>query len=160
MELFSKLGIDWRLLVMQIINFAVLLYILKRFLYKPVLDVLERRREQVKKDLETTEQIKKEFAAFEEQKAQTLTSARQEAQSLLDGALKRANEIEVKAGEDATMKAADILERAKRVISEEKEKIVEEAKKEVVGVVLLATEKLLGKKMEGKEAEEFIKKQL
>ncbi|MBI3685123.1 hypothetical protein HY250_01845 [Candidatus Azambacteria bacterium] len=44
MELFQKFGIDWRLLVMQIINFAILLFILKRYLYKPVMDMLERMR--------------------------------------------------------------------------------------------------------------------
>ena len=160
MELFSKLGIDWRLLLIQIINFGILLFVLKRYLYRPVMDMLARRREQVKKDLETTESIKEEYAAFEKQKSEEFERAKTEARAVVESASERASRIEAKAAEDAKAKSADILERAKRVISEEKDKIVDEAKREVAGVVVAATEKLLGKKLEGKEAEEFVKQSL
>ncbi len=160
MELFDKLGIDWRLLLIQIVNFGILLFVLKRYLYKPVMDMLERRREQVKKELETPESIKEEYAAFEKQKGEEFAKAKAEARAVVDSALERASQVEAKAAEDAKAKSADILLRAKKVINEEKEKIVDEAKREVAGVVVLATEKLLGKKLEGKEAEEFIKQSI
>ncbi|MBI1755045.1 F0F1 ATP synthase subunit B [Candidatus Azambacteria bacterium] len=160
MELFQKFGIDWRLLVMQIINFAILLFILKRYLYKPVMDMLERRREQVKKNFETTEQIQLEFEAFKSQKEEEFSKARLEARGIVDTALERASQIEAKAGEDAKVKSAEILARAKKVIHEEKEKIVDEAKREVAGIVIAATEKVLGKKFEGKEAEELVRQGL
>lgn len=160
MELFEKLGIDWRLFMVQIVNFGILLFILKRYLYGPVMDMLERRKAQVKKDLETTEKIKEEYAAFEMQKEEEFVKAKAEARSVVDTALERASLIEAKAAEDAKAKSADILERAKKVIQEEKNKIVDEAKREVAGVVVQAAEKLLGKNLEGKGAEEFVKQTL
>lgn len=160
MEVFHTFGIDWRLLAIQIVNFAILLYVLNRFLYKPVIDILERRREQVKKNLEATEAIQREFAAFQLQKENEFQKARVEAQHMVDAAGERVARIEAKAAEEARLKSADMLERAKKVINEEKGKIVEEAQRGVADLVMAATEKVLGKKLQGKEAEELIRQSL
>ena len=49
-ELFSKLGIDWKLLIAQIINFLVLLFVLYKFAYRPILSMLEKRTKKIEKD--------------------------------------------------------------------------------------------------------------
>ena len=50
MELLHKLGIDWRLLIAQLINFSVLLFVLYKFLYHPILNILEKRRKQIEEN--------------------------------------------------------------------------------------------------------------
>jgi len=160
MEAFHTFGIDWRLLAIQIVNFAILLYVLNRFLYKPVIDILERRREQVRKNLESTETIQREYAAFELQKQDEFKKVRTEAQHMLDQASERVARMAAKAAEDARAHAADILERAKKVIEEEKGKIVEEVKREAAGLVIAATEKVIGQKLHGAEAEALVRKSL
>ena len=58
MELLSNLGINGKLLLAQIVNFFILLYILKRFAYKPILKVLDDRKEKIEKGLRDAENAK------------------------------------------------------------------------------------------------------
>ena len=51
MEIFSKLGIDWRLLLAQVVNFLILLFVLRRFAYTPMLRFLEKRKNRIEKGL-------------------------------------------------------------------------------------------------------------
>ena len=160
MELFSKLGIDWRLLIIQIINFGILLFILKRYLYKTVLEMLEKRRERVQESVDLNEKIKKEIHDFEEQKASQMEQVKNEAKNIITLASQRAQELEARAHEEAKAKSEATLEQARKVIGEEKGKIIEEARKEIAQLVVDATGKMLEKAAQGKEGEEFIKSHL
>ena len=51
MDVFAKLGIDWKLLIAQAVNFGILFLVLRRFAYKPMLDFLENRSAQIDKGL-------------------------------------------------------------------------------------------------------------
>ena len=157
MELFEKLGIDWRLLIIQIINFGIVLFILKKFLYKPVLALLEKRREQVVENVELNEKMKKEIHEFEEQKNREMDRVKQETKQIIALASARAGELEAKAQEDANAKAGQVLDQARKLIGEEKGKIIEEARKEVAQLVVDATGKLLEETARGAKGEEFIK---
>ncbi|MEK7520396.1 MAG: F0F1 ATP synthase subunit B [Patescibacteria group bacterium] len=160
MELFENLGIDWRLILIQIVNFGILLYLLKRFLYKPVLGVLERRKKEVEDSLALAEQVKKEFHELQEQKNEELTKTKAEAQKILSVAQERAAQLAAQSEEETRRRSDEMVERARKVIHEEKEKIVSAAKAEVVDVVMAAAKAVLGKEVKGKESEEFIKRNL
>jgi len=70
MEIFNQFGINPLLLLAQVVNFAVLLFILKRFLYKPILKVLEERKKRIEESLKNAEEIEKrlvETAELEEE---------------------------------------------------------------------------------------------
>jgi F-type H+-transporting ATPase subunit b len=49
MEILNQFGLDWKLFIAQIVNFLVIAYIFKRFLYKPILDALHKRNDAIKK---------------------------------------------------------------------------------------------------------------
>ena len=57
MELLSKLGIDWKLLLAQVVNFGILLGVLTVFVYRPLLDLLDARRERIAKAMEDAGRI-------------------------------------------------------------------------------------------------------
>ena len=67
-EVCQGLGIDWNKLIAQMISFGILLYVLWRFAYKPVLDILEKRRDKVEESLKNAEKIKHEVERIEEQR--------------------------------------------------------------------------------------------
>ena len=52
MELLTKLGVDWKLLIAQIVNFTILVSVLTYFVYRPLLDLLDARRERIRKAVE------------------------------------------------------------------------------------------------------------
>ena len=61
MDILENFGVEPVLLLAQIVNFAILLFILKRFLYKPILKVLEERKNKIETSMKQSEQIQKEF---------------------------------------------------------------------------------------------------
>ena len=79
MELLGKLGIDWRLLIAQIINFLLLLVILYRLLYKPVIALLDQRSAKIEKSLQAAQQIEANLKQTESERAQKILAAKKEA---------------------------------------------------------------------------------
>ncbi|MCK4891918.1 MAG: hypothetical protein KAS78_04575, partial [Candidatus Pacebacteria bacterium] len=66
LEIFSKLGLDYKLIIAQAVNFVLLLIILQRLAYKPILKMLNDRTEKIDKSLKQAEQIKEELKKTEE----------------------------------------------------------------------------------------------
>ena len=66
MELLQKLGIDWRLLIAQLVNFSILVIILYKLLYKPVLKVLNDRKEKIEQGLKDAKSLGEELERTKE----------------------------------------------------------------------------------------------
>ena len=90
----DKLGIEPKLLLGQIVNFTIIMVVLSKFLYKPILDMLEKRKQEIAKGLELTEKMKDEEEKLMVKKQKMLEVARKEASDILDEARKQAKEEE------------------------------------------------------------------
>src|SRR5690606_10444790 len=91
-ELITNLGIDWRLLIAQIANFIILLFILKRFLYKPLLSVIDKRAKVIEDNRILSEELKDKSKHLEEERQDILSEARTQAQSIIEDSYKKAKE--------------------------------------------------------------------
>ena len=108
-------GIDWKILLGQIINFAILLYLLKRFVYKSFLSLLEQRRNKIREGIEKSEGIEERIKEIKKSREKILVNAQEEAVQI------------VKAGEERGKKQAEqIIFQTEK----EKEKIIQEAMNE------------------------------
>ncbi len=145
-QLIQAFGIDAKLIVVQIINFTILVGALSYFLYKPVLKLLNEREEKVKQGIKDAEE-----AAAARAEAET------EKQSILGTAHKDAEEVAAKAKVYAEEKAANITaladEKAAGIVSAAEEKAVniklrakEESEAEIAKLAVLAAEKVLTEK--------------
>lgn len=83
MELLNQFGFDYRLFFAQIINFLILAYIFKRFMYKPILKTLEKRKDLIANGLKDAEAAAKALEKAEVQKDEILAKASQEAERIL-----------------------------------------------------------------------------
>jgi F-type H+-transporting ATPase subunit b len=83
MEALANLGIDWKLLVAQVVNFAVVLLVLKRFAYQPMLKLLDERTAKIEKGLADAENAGKKLSEIEIQEKAILMEARTEAKRIL-----------------------------------------------------------------------------
>src|SRR3990172_2671297 len=147
-ELFSKLGIDWRLLIAQIINFTVLLFVLYRFLYRPILSVLEKRRERIEKSLEEAARVDAESKRLESLKMQKVEEAKREAAKVMEE-----TSVQAEQAKQAT------LERTKlesEQIASERESIFKEVQAEAADLVIGVTEKVLREKLDKEKDRHFI----
>lgn len=117
MEILKNFGVDYRLLIAQIINFLIIFYILRRFFLKPIMDVLKNRKQTIEEGLRNAEEGKKalENALIEEKKI--LTRAQKEAQIFIQDAKKQSDGIIKKAEQHAENQADRILKEAKEDIS-------------------------------------------
>src|SRR4030042_2105348 len=105
MELLSNLGINGKLLLAQIINFLILLFVLHRFAYKPILKMLNDRTNKIEKGLKEAEESHKKLAEISEKEKEIITKARKDAQEILkkveDTAKKNKEEIAIEAKNQA-----------------------------------------------------------
>jgi len=153
MEALVKLGIDWKLLLAQAVNFIVLLLVLRRFAYHPMLDFLDKRADRIEQGLKDAEAAGKRLEEAARKEEELLAAACEEAKDLVAkaeiAAEKRAEIIMA----EVEMKSETIFEEAKKHAEAEREKIFREAKEELAALVLSATEKVLGEKVSGKDRE-------
>ena len=159
-ELISKLGIDWRLLVAQIVNFLILLAILYKFLYKPVLAMFDKRTATIEKSLEDARKIEENLKAAEAARDAKIMEARDDGRKIVERAREMAemqsNEIVAKgkAAVDAVVK------QSKEQIISEKTKMLEDVKGKISELVFAATEKILREKLDEKADKKLIEEAL
>lgn len=148
MELFNALGLDLRILLAQLINFAVLVFVLYRFGYKPILSFLDERRTKIEKGIKNAKKAEENLEDIAKKEKEVLAQARKEAQEIIslakDTAEKSKTEIMAKAQEESQK----LAEAAKLKIEEEKNRIIREIKSEVAELVSLAVERVVRKKMD------------
>lgn len=158
MELLGKLGIDWKLLIAQVVNFLVLLFILHRFAYKPVLKMLDDRSSKIEKGLKDAEDSQKKLREIAQKEIEIIRDAREEAQIIVMKAedIARKNKEEIIT--EAKNNSEKILKDAEKKIEEEKRKMLSEVKGEIANLVVLATERVIGEKLDGNKDKELIEK--
>ena len=143
MDILGSLGIDFKALLAQIINFLLLLFILKKFLYGPVVQMLDKRKKTIAEGLENAEKAKAMIEKTEQETQEKINLAVQEADKVINEAKaqakKEAEKIILSANETSTI----MLEKTKKQIELEKEKIIADAKKDLSGLVMSAVEKIV-----------------
>lgn len=144
-ELFSKLGIDWRLLIANLITFFIVLGLLAKFAFKPLMAVMERRRGVIDQSLKDAEAIKEERTALDHYKTETLKKAREEALHIVQGAKKDAEHVKQQIMAQASAEATDVMTRTKQALAEEQKSMLAEAKSQLADLVVTATGKLVEK---------------
>lgn len=160
MEIFEQFGVQPVLLAAQAVNFLVLLFILKKFLYGPVLRVLEERKKRIAQSLKEAEEIEKKLAKTEEDRQKTLQKASDGAQKLIDDATKSANQIVGEARRKAVEEMEEIMKKGQEAIKLEKEKMRQEIRQELGELVAISLEKVVKKSLNLKDQKRLIQETL
>lgn len=160
MELLTKLGIDWKLFVAQMVNFVVLMAVLYKFLYKPVLKMLDDRKEKIDTSLKQAEQIQKNLFESEGEKAKIISEARNEAGRIVAESRNIAETMREEIVNKAKLEAASAVEAGRKELQSEKEAMMKEIKKEAAEMIVVAAEKILREKINAKTDKELIEKSL
>lgn len=145
-QVLSVFGIDWRLLLINAVNFGVLLAALTYFFYKPMMRLLEERRQKIAAGVRAAEKAEEELKAFEASRGEMLAKAGKEADTLVSQARASGTAKEKEIMSHAEAAAARALKEAEAEAQEMKEKAVEESKKEVAKLIVLGMERALKQK--------------
>jgi F-type H+-transporting ATPase subunit b len=143
-ELFSQLGIDPKLLLAQGVNFLILLVVLTRFVYKPLIKLIEERRAKIELGVKGGERAEKIIKEAEEEKSGIIKKADTEAVAIISGAEKTAQKKAAEIAHQADLKAQQALREA-MLIAERKEKeemarVADEARQLVKDAIIRTVE--------------------
>ena len=154
-ELIKEFGIDWKLLAAQAINFFVLLYVLKRFAYTPILNMLRKRTEEIEKGIRFRDEAEENIKQIGILKEKTLEAAKSEAFGIVSKGETLAKEKREEILAETAKKSESIITEAKRLIREEKAKMGEEVFRDAEELVRQGIAKVLGK-MESEERDRIL----
>jgi F-type H+-transporting ATPase subunit b len=156
MEALANLGIDWKLFLAQAVNFLVLLFVLRRFAYKPMLEFLDKRRGSIEQGLKDAEIAKTKLAQMEVKKQETLVSARKEARDIVAAAEISAKQRDAERLAETEIKTKRLIADELVKIEEEKHKAFSEVREEIADLVAVAVEKILKEKVDTAKDKELI----
>lgn len=130
-------------LIAQIINFLILMAILAKFAYKPIVKALEARQEKIKADIEAAEQGKLAAEQIKKEYQAQLAQARNEAQNIVEKAVKIAQQNKDEILEEAKAENARLLNAAREEIQREREHALAQLRNEVVALSVAAATKIV-----------------
>ena len=144
-QIASTFGVDWPHLIAQIISFCIVCLLLQRFAYKPILKMLEERRQQIAQGVADTEKIKAELAETEVQRQQILLQANAQATTLIEEAHTAAARVQQQETRKAIAAAEQIIVKSREAAAQEHARMLAELKREVGRLVVQTTGAVIGK---------------
>ncbi len=141
----ESFGISWPLFLSQTISFCIVAFLLHRFAYRPILQVLEERRQRIAEGLANAERIKDELAKTEQARKQVLDSANAQAAQLIEEARAAAARVLEQETQKAVATAEQIITKAREAAEADHTRMLTELRREVGRLVVQTTAKVTGK---------------
>ena len=142
-QLIHAFGIDARLILIQVVNFGLLMVVLTYLLYKPVLNLLKEREEKIAKGISDAKAAEAALATAEEEKKGIIAAANTEAEAMAARATEHASHKADQIVSDAHKKAEQVIKDAGDRGSELKAQALKESEAEIAKLAVLAAEKIL-----------------
>jgi len=146
-KIMQDFGISLPGIAAQVLNVAIVAFLLWKFAFKPVLATLDERQQKIASGLAYAEEMKAKLAAAEQETAASARRAQIEAARIIDEARKSAKEFLDKQSLETSAKANDILAKAQQAIELEKKKMLAEARTEIARLVVVTTQRVLAKEL-------------
>jgi len=156
----GALGINLSAFLIQLGTFVIAFLVLRKWAFKPILEVLNRRRETIEQGVALGEKMQKEQAALERKVADTLRDARQQADKIIAEAGERGRQAIAEAEAKAKDKAETIISTAEDKIDQDIKLARTKLEKEVAGLVADATEVIINEKVDAKKDASLIDRAL
>lgn len=134
-DLIRNFGIDWKLLLAQVVNFAILFFLLKKFAYKPVLAILRKRTDEIKKGFAMRAEAEKTLGEIEKIKEKTAVQAQEDALALVQRAEETAGQRKEEIVHGAIARGEALVAEAKQKAEKEAEKIADVVAREAETLV-------------------------
>jgi len=138
-------GVDWPHLIAQMISFGILCFLLQRFAYKPVLQMLGNRRQLIAESLANADKVKAELARTETQRRQLMVQANAQAAQFIEESRAAADRLLKQETRKATAAAEEIIVKARQATAQDHARMLAELKQEVGRLVVETASAVTGK---------------
>jgi F-type H+-transporting ATPase subunit b len=141
----TTFGVDGPHLIAQIISFCIVCFVLYRFAYRPILKMLEERRQQIAQGIANAAQIKAELARTEAQRREVMMQANAEATRFIEEARAAAARLQAQEAQKAIATAEQILVKAREAAAQDYASMLADLKREIGRLVVQTTAQVTGK---------------
>jgi F-type H+-transporting ATPase subunit b len=138
-------GVDWAHLIAQMISFSIVCFLLYRFAYRPVLQMLEKRRQLIAESLANADKVKAELARTETQRQEVMAQANAQSARFIEEARAAADVLLKQETRKAIAAAEEIMVKAHEAAAQDHARMLAELKQEVGRLVVETTSAVTGK---------------
>ncbi|HEU5395589.1 MAG TPA: F0F1 ATP synthase subunit B [Verrucomicrobiae bacterium] len=142
---FGTLGIQWHMLLVQLIDFSIALVVLWKFAYQPIFKMLDARKAKIAEGFAGAEKIKADIARTEAERQKLLADAGDQANKLIDEAREAAARVRESETQKAIAAAEQIVTKAREAAAQERTRMLGELKREIGRLVVQTTTTVTGK---------------
>lgn len=154
-DLIKALGIDWYALLAQAVNFAILMFVLAKFVYKPVLKVIDERRKLVADSMEKVKEIDRFKEQIDHDRTAILRKADEEAGELLSRAKAEAESVRIEIEKAARLHADQMMAKGFQQIELQRSRVAHEVQDKLARAVVMAAEKILRREFSKEDQTQF-----
>src|SRR5918999_3743882 len=142
-DLFNTSPIFW-----EIITFVILLFLLYRYVYPPIRDQIQRRQSEIEQAIDEAQKTRSEARELLAEYRRQIEEARGEARQILDEARKQGEAARERAKREAREEGDRIIQRAREEIERERDAALREVRREVADMVIVASERVIGRELD------------
>lgn len=146
----------WQMLLTHAVGFLIALWILKRYAWKPIMNLLEERRQKIQDDFDKAADDRKKSEELLSDYESKLKEIDAEARVKIQEAVKEGQKVASEIKEDARNESKSIIERAKSELERDVEKARVQLKQDIIKMTLFATEKMISEKLDEQKHRELI----
>jgi len=157
-EALTALGINANFLLTQIINFLLLVFLLYKFAYQPVLNMLAERRRRIEEGLKAAELAREEAARQRAELEKQLEEERRKAQERIAEATRQTEKLREQILAEARAEAERIIAEAREQAQQERERILQEARRQIAELSLVVAQKVVGETLDEQKQHQLIEK--
>ena len=149
-------GVNAPLFISQLVAFIIVALLLKKFAYKPVLDMLEQRKARIAEAEANAEKIKAELAETQAERDKVMAEANQKAEKLIADAKEAARQVGEAEGQKAVKQAEEIIRKAREATEADRDRMMAELKAEIGRLVVDTTARVSGKVLTAEDQQRLI----
>jgi len=157
MDILNSLGINLGAVLWHTVNFLILLFVIQRFLYKPVVRMLDERSNRIRDSLAHAEAVQAETARLEEESKTILDDARRDGQQILAQANRTAEQIMTEARRQAQTEGERLIERARDEIGRERDQAFQELRQQIADLAVSAAGRVVRRSLDDTAHRELVR---
>ncbi|MBI5793823.1 F0F1 ATP synthase subunit B [Candidatus Uhrbacteria bacterium] len=151
----GTLGINLKIFLAQLFNFAIVLLVLWKWAYKPIVKILEERQVKIEKSVKQADAIEKRVVEIEKEQHTLIATAKSEAAKILDETRATADERKKVLLGKAREEVQAVVIQGKAQLENQKEQMILEAKEEIAKIAVEAARKILAETVDEKKAQKL-----
>lgn len=151
----EQFGLKPQLIVAQMVNFALVAFVLYRFAFRPVMKTLDERQKRIAQGLQDAEDARKQLEDAQARHAAVLREAQVEAQAIVRESQKSARLLLEKQTQEAAAKVEEMLEKGRQASDLERRKMLDEVRGEVARLVVLTSSRVLARELSAEDRARF-----